>query len=79
MKPTDINQYKRIKMTNPDYIYVDSEDVVWYKYTCSYDDMNGINMIFEIWAKSDEDANERLQYLKGNAKVDGGLIDYEGG
>ena len=51
--------------------YVDSADVAWYKYTCSYTDHDGNQFCFDIWAKSDQDAAWRMDAIKQTAVIDG--------
>lgn len=56
------------------HVLVDDRGVKWFEFTCSYDDKSGNSFIFSIWAKSKEDAEERMAALKQTAKIDGQLF-----
>lgn len=65
-----INFPNRNKPDN-EHVFVDEEGTTWFEYTCSYTDARGVEMGFELWAVSPDDAKSRIAALKANAKVDG--------
>lgn len=70
----NISDYK-----NKDDEFISIEDdlgVKWYLFVCSYTDDEGKNVGFDIFARSMEEAEARIEALKRTAVVDGKLCEY---
>lgn len=56
--------------------YTDANGVEWFRVLCSYIDANSERFCFEIYAKTWEDAEERLKAIQSGAKLEG-MLNFE--
>ena len=68
-----------VKKKNPpdqEHIFIDEQGIEWFEFYCSYafeDKEYG----FCIWAKSTEDADQRLKAINGSGEVKGQMYSQE--
>jgi hypothetical protein len=67
----NVVQFPDKNAPDSDHVFVDDQGETWYRFTCSYVDYRRARMVFDIWALSQADAENRMEYLKSNAVVDG--------
>ena len=77
-KVIDINDFRK-KIADTEFPYsmhvcTDDDGVAWYEFSCSYTDQSGKKFSFEIWAKNQIDAENRISCIRGNAVVDGQIF-----